>query len=221
MGQATATFRSILPAGSGSPQRVDEKARKELKDAGLVTAGKFLENLSGTVNRLQTALQQSSPSLESINSIQNADISLSGAGGSISFTQNAIILTDAVLNEPNIVDAASFTSVGGTIPNRVVLSIVNGVINIAGTGTQAGHGNITIDGRMQSGNTVTGALTAAAITCASILASGIVQAAQILAGAFVALGVPGINATMTVRNATNTGTSTITSTAGIVTGFAP
>ncbi|MDE2098943.1 MAG: hypothetical protein KGL39_16945 [Patescibacteria group bacterium] len=42
----------------------------------------------------------------------------------------------------------SLTSVGGTAPNQLTLTINNGLLTIAGTGTAAGTGNITIDGLM-------------------------------------------------------------------------
>ena len=40
----------------------------------------------------------------------------------------------------------TFTSVGGTAPNTITLTINNGLLTIVGAGTQAGKGSITIDG---------------------------------------------------------------------------
>ena len=217
MGQANATLSTILTKGKVSPLKLNAETTRLLNSKGMSAVATDLANIVQGANANTTALSNNSPSIQSLDSIQNADITFSGANGSISITQGAIIITGAVLNQPNIVEAQSFTSKGGTSPNEIDLSIVGGVINILGHGTNAGHGNITMDGVLTAASIVASGL----ITAASVVATGIIQAATIVANAFTASGLPGISVTATVRNAAGSGTSSLVVTDGIITGYTP
>ncbi len=55
----------------------------------------------------------------------------------------------------------NLTSTGGSGANILTLAINDGELTTSGTGTQAGQGNITIDGQMQSASVKTGPITLA------------------------------------------------------------
>jgi len=62
---------------------------------------------------------------------------------------NAAIDQSVITNSS--VTVSSLTSTAGTPGNLLTLTIANGVMTVSGTGTQAGNGNVTIDGIMESG----------------------------------------------------------------------
>jgi fibronectin-binding autotransporter adhesin len=62
---------------------------------------------------------------------------------------NAAIDQSVITNSS--VTVTTLTSTAGTAGNLLTLTIANGVMTISGTGTQAGNGNVTIDGIMESG----------------------------------------------------------------------
>jgi hypothetical protein len=62
---------------------------------------------------------------------------------------NASIDSSTITN--STINVTSFTSTAGTAPNVLTLTITNGILTISGTGTEAGHGTITIDGLLTAG----------------------------------------------------------------------
>ena len=67
------------------------------------------------------------------------------------FADGTLIINGAVIVNAQI---NSITSVGGTAPNTVTLTINNGTLTIVGAGTAAGTGNITIDGELDTATVV-------------------------------------------------------------------
>lgn len=70
------------------------------------------------------------------------------------FADGTLKINRASIDQSTITNSTltgSLTSVGGTAPNTVTLTISNGLLTIAGAGTAAGTGAITIDGLMTCG----------------------------------------------------------------------
>jgi hypothetical protein len=87
------------------------------------------------------------------------------------FADGRLVLHQASIDSSTITNSTisgstfggSFTSTAGTAPNVLTLIINNGVLSISGTGTEAGQGNITIDGTLAAATvTASGTLTGAA-----------------------------------------------------------
>lgn len=67
------------------------------------------------------------------------------------FADGRLVLNNASLTGSNI-SGGGITSVGGTTPNQLTLSINNGLLTISGTGSATGTGNIVIDGFFDGGS---------------------------------------------------------------------
>jgi hypothetical protein len=249
-GSITASIQPIIsPPGKQALSRVTSGPQvKTWPLPGSNKLGKDVEALSKNVNTLFSALNNTSPTLGAVSGISNVPIDLSNGSNSITInpTTLQITLTDLTSNSSIVLDATvpSITVTNGAAPNQTIITIANGSITIAGAGTDAGMGTITIDGPLTSGSLTTGALTAASLTtagalmAASAVLSGVLQAASAMitgalqtasavitgncnAGSYSAGGVPGISVVRTFRNAAGTGTSTDTVTDGIITSYTP
>lgn len=73
------------------------------------------------------------------------------------FADGRLVINNASIQNSTITGGTAsfttFTSVGGTAPNVLTLTITNGLLNISGTGTQAGKGIVTIDQLALTGQT--------------------------------------------------------------------
>lgn len=201
---------------------------------GANTLAKDLEGFAHSINGILTTLKQA-PTLNSVNTISNAIITISN--GTDSITLDPVSDTMIITNGVNVTTidprGPSITMVTGTGGNKLTLTISGSTLTIAGTGTEAGQGNITIDGIMTAASAVfSGALQAAsavfsgALQAASAVISGVVNAGSVATGnvsatSFTASGLPGISVVRTFRNAAGTGTSTDTVTDGIITSYTP
>lgn len=117
------------------------------------------------------------------------------------------------------VSVTTFTSVGGTPPNTITLTINGGLLTIVGAGTQVGMGTISIDGLMTAGaySTTVGTGTDGSV---SILGLTLDFSKGIYTGSSGSIP-SGISTTATVRNAAGTGTSALVFTNGILTSYTP
>jgi hypothetical protein len=110
------------------------------------------------------------------------------------FADGTLKINNAAIDQSTITNSTitgSFTSVGGTAPNQLTLTINNGLLTISGAGTAAGTGNITIDGTM--------------------------TAAKVVAAAYTAGTSPGISVTDSFVTSVSVATATISYTTGITT----
>lgn len=66
------------------------------------------------------------------------------------FADGRLVINNASLTGSSV-SGGGITSIGGTAPNVLTLTINNGLLTISGTGTETGQGAITIDGKMSAG----------------------------------------------------------------------
>jgi hypothetical protein len=141
------------------------------------------------------------------------------ADGSLKIN-NASISASTVTN--STVTASSFTSIGGTAPDTVTLSISNGLLSIVGAGTAVGTGTITIDGLMTAGGYAVGATLGAdgpvVISGLTLNFSKGIFTSQ--SGAF-SFTTSGFSGNAVVRNSAGTGSSTFVIANGLVTSYTP
>lgn len=114
----------------------------------------------------------------------------------------------------------SVTSVGGTAPNTITLTINNGLLNIIGAGTATGSGNIVIDGNMKAASYNVGA-TAGADGTVSISGLTLNFSKGIFTSQSGSFGTTGFTGTATVRNAAGTGTSSFVFANGLCSSYTP
>lgn len=99
------------------------------------------------------------------------------------FADGTLKINNATISNSTITGATvagDFTTTAGTNPNVLTLTTTGAVLTISGTGTEAGHGTITIDGAMTAanyntpGNTGFTGTLAAAIGAAKSVVGGII-----------------------------------------------
>ena len=140
------------------------------------------------------------------------------ADGSLKINQ-ASIDQSAITNSS--VSVTTFTSTGGAAPNQLTLTITNGLLTVSGAGTAAGTGAVTIDGKMTASGYAVGATLGinGPVTVGPLVMTFTKGIFTAQTGTFPT-GLAGVT-TATVRNAAGTGTSTLTFTDGVLTGYTP
>lgn len=239
----TATISPLIqPSNKPTPVRASSAAgiRQWLDPSNLSnrlpganTLAKDMEDFAKSINGILTLLKQAQ-TLVNLSSIINSEVQITNGTDSITLDpiSDTMIITNGV--NVTVIDprGPSLTMVTGTGGNKLTFTLVNSVITIAGTGSRAGQGNITIDGVLTAATATVSALNAAsailsgALTAGTAAITGLLNAGSISTGnmsatSITASGSPGITVTATVRNAAGSGTSTMVYTDGILTSYTP